>query len=435
MELADDLEQSYILQDTPASNAISLSPHMDDRFTGECNLADDNSTTTAHDHISSGGNGLFVSDEDFLSDRNSPTRHDSPMSPPDPDIIMDDALSNISLNSGAIDVTALKQLARKEFSSQTCPYFLLSSHVELSHSALNLGLPEFLTRSPRYLRVNDLPGAYTDYDFIHFKTDTTDEIYTRQVLHYEIAHASHRQTAAEAQIREEGYTVLYAVSDAQLTLLLDRLQDKSDSYSVHYDPADAVTKENTVKERGDDEFTIHRHQELKNGYYMRKITDEAAVRAFKSLTASCIMFCVGRKVPKEVSPLDEEVPENGTQAGETAEDTAVTNVESTAAEQVATTSTTDAQPAARGGRRAAKPKNKQNDVPEVKDLRDPKDRDWKYLPFQACALFEDKVDRDGELAFDTQICYYQLPFDEFPTQPPSLVRDEAYVEVRNDATG
>lgn len=415
---------------------INESPHVDERFTGEDNLVGDGNTSTADDHAPTDVDSLFVNDDDFLSDSYSTPRHDSVLSSPCADPDLDDALSNISFNTDTTtEVVALKRSAHQSFNLQTCPYFQLSTHVALPQKAAGLSLAEYLTFPPRHLRVHDLPGAYTDYDLIHFKTDTTDEIYTRQVLHCEIAHALHRQTAAEAQMREEGYTVLYAVGDAQLTLLLDRLQDNSDSYSVHYDPADGVTKENVVKEHGDEEFTIRRHQELKNAYYMRKITDEAAVRAFKSLTASCIMFCVGRKVANEVGPLNEEMPENGTQVGEAAEDTAIANMESTTAEQVATTSTTDVQPAARGGRRAAKPKNKQNDVPEAKDLRDPKDRDWKYLPFQACALFEDKVGRDGELAFDTQIYCYQLPFDELPTQPPSLVRDEAYMEMRKDATG
>ena len=183
-----------------------------------------------------------------------------------------------------------------------------------------------------------------------------------------------------------------------------------------------------VKDPETGEFTIIRHNELKDAYYMRQISDEVIVRAFKALTASCISLCVGKKVPKEFGLPKEEIPEGVTQEREVAEDTIVVNTNPTAAEGLTTANPPDTQPTATAARKKGKPKKKQEPVEIVRDLRDPKDRDWKYLPFQACAFFEDKIDRDGELGFDTQVYYYELPFNELPTQPPSLVRNEAYIE-------
>ncbi|KAK4502503.1 hypothetical protein PRZ48_005928 [Zasmidium cellare] len=436
MAFIQDAEDFENLRDVSDFNNNNELPLMHDDFTAEDLIGNVDNVPAVEENALNEGNGLFE-DNDYPSYGYSPSRHDSPLSPPGADLVMDDALSDVSINTDTSEVTKLKRHARKAFGMDTCPPFQLSSHAHLPDFPFSMDLREYLDHSPRTLRMLESTHAYVDYDLIHFKTDTVDEVYTRQTLHYEIAQALHRQTVAEETIREHGVTVLYAVNDAQITLLINHLREKCNSYSIHYDPANTLTVESMVKDHATDEFTVQTHKELKHAYYMREITDEVVVRAFKSLTASCIMFCVGRKVPREVGEMEQAEVEKARQEAEAAEKArqeAEALQKQKEAEQAAADIAAGRKPAATKTKRTTR-KKQPEPVDEVKDLRDPKDRDWKFRPYQACAFFEYRVDRHGELTFDTDVYYYDLPFDELPTQPPSLVRDEAYMEVRKATTG
>lgn len=381
------------------------------------------------------GSSLIVADNDYLSDDNSPSRHDRLPSAPDADLAMTDA----TFETETSETEALKQFARAQFGFETCPYFKLSSHVRLPEYATEIGLRDYLTRPPIHRSAPNGPTTHhgvvinIEYDAIHFKTSAVDETLTGSVLHYEIPQALQRQMAAEEEIQADGYTILYAVNNAQLSLLLHHLQKRADGYSSHYDPADTEIVDYEVRDPSTNAIRVETEHCLASPHYMRKITDEYILMAYKALTAPCIMFCVGQKVHKQDSRPEKVEPETPSQGVEVGEDTIVVKAEPADVEKDTEINVTLAKPPLKT--KGRKPKKQQTAIEEVKDLQDPRTRDWKFCPYQVCAVFEDKIDRNRELAFDTQLFYYDLPFDELPTQPPSLVRDEAYLEKGQETRG
>lgn len=360
--------------------------------------------------------------------------------------------NNPSTKADSAEVAEARRIARANFSFATSPPFTISDFVR---DALKLNMENYLTRSSvqrdptnSVIRRNGVDIS-VEYDFVHFKTDTIDEIHSRKALHHDIALGLYKQTTAERQIRDDGYIVLYAVGDAQVVLLIDYLRAKAPTYEVRYDPADAKVRERLEKGSTVGEMLIRRSLDLGKPYYIREITDERIVKAFEILTAPCVKLCVGEKIPieKKMTETSSETKTQDTEAtNETKESTEGPESKETKFEKdqkEAKEQKERREPTVKKGQEETKnPKSKKKKQPENEAPKEPEEpeevegEDYTVRPWQACAFFDEKIGDDGNLTFDTQVEYFPMPYDELPTQPMGFIRKENFKKVaKSTSTG
>ncbi|CAK4032387.1 Hypothetical predicted protein [Lecanosticta acicola] len=147
-----------------------------------------------------------------------------------------------------------------------CPRFELSNVVKQAWNMRNEHpLVQELTRLPDQVDAQN--------EVVHFVS--TGEMIARYVLHYKIAWTLHKISSAERIIRQEKYTIVYAVSDAQLLLLMEHLRLPAQSFDVQ------------TRARIDQKGKRH----LKS-IYIYKVMEEAIALAYQSLTGPCAIFQV-----------------------------------------------------------------------------------------------------------------------------------------------
>lgn len=106
-------------------------------------------------------------------------------------------------------------------------------------SCTDLELRQFLNRSSAHRRRTTAVTNEVEYDALHFCISPVpiiapqgyDKIILRNTFHHDLLFAVQKQNRAEAELRNNGFVINYAVADAHLLVILDYL--RKDSKTIH----------------------------------------------------------------------------------------------------------------------------------------------------------------------------------------------------------
>lgn len=226
---------------------------------------------------------------------------------PTASVMADASDAEKKLQAVTFTLAAAHKRARSGFDFVSCPLLRISSTVTDALGWTGTDVMAYLTREPAQRHsVQEIANRLgVEYDAIHFKSDTVDRKVYRRWLHYEIAQAIWRLNEAEDAITGAEYKILYALSDAQLILLLDSLYNKDDSVGPLLGSDKSQNKfpvaYDVIHHRADSPL-FSEHQVLAHPrastvpMYVRTISEEHIIKAYEMLTASSIIFLVRDKV-------------------------------------------------------------------------------------------------------------------------------------------